>query len=91
MRQKLTEYVDAIFRSAALTVRNAELKEEIMQNTLEKYDDLLADGKSPEEAYRAAVDGIGDISQLIEPAYIPPQPKQEQAVSVQKGGKQVKV
>lgn len=28
MRQKLTEYVDAIFRSAALTVRNAELKEE---------------------------------------------------------------
>ena len=91
MRQKLTEYVDAIFRSAALTVRNAELKEEIMQNTLEKYDDLLADGKSPEEAYRAAVDGIGDISQLIEPAHIPPQPKQEQAVSVQKGGKQVKV
>ena len=73
MRQKLTEYVDAIFRSAALTVRNAELKEEIMQNTLEKYDDLLADGKSPEEAYRAAVDGIGDISQLIEPASIPPQ------------------
>ena len=44
MKQKLTEYVDAIFRCAALTVRNAELKEEIMQNTLEKYDDLIADG-----------------------------------------------
>ena len=74
MKQKLTEYVDALFRSAALTVRNAELKEEIMQNTLEKYDDLIADGKAPDEAYRAAVDGIGDISGLIEPAYVPPQP-----------------
>ena len=91
MKQKLTEYVDAIFRCAALTVRNAELKEEIMQNTLEKYDDLIADGKTPEEAYQAAVDGIGDISQLIEPAYVPPQPSGETAVSVQKGEKTVHV
>lgn len=74
MKDKLTRYVDGLFRSAALTVKNAELREEILQNTLEKYDDLLRDGKSEEEAYRMAVDGIGDISQLIEPAYVPPQP-----------------
>ncbi|MGM9557328.1 MAG: permease prefix domain 1-containing protein [Oscillospiraceae bacterium] len=91
MKQKLTEYVDALFRSAALTVRNAELKEEIMQNTLEKYDDLIADGKTPDEAYRAAVDGIGDISGLIEPAYVPPRPPEETAVSVAKGEKTVHV
>ena len=91
MKQKLTEYVDALFRSAALTVRNAELKEEILQNTLEKYDDLIADGKTPDEAYRAAVDGIGDISGLIEPACVPPRPPEETAVSVAKGEKSVHV
>lgn len=91
MKQKLTEYVDAIFRSAALTVRNAELKEEILQNTLEKYDDLIADGKTPDEAYQAAVDGIGDISQLIEPAYVPPRPPEETAVSVRKSAKRAPV
>lgn len=85
MKQKLTEYVDARFRSAALTVRNAELREEILQNTLEKYDDLIADGKTPEEAYRAAVDGIGDISGLIEPAYVPPRPPEQTAVRVPAG------
>lgn len=89
MKQKLTEYVDALFRSAALTVRNAELKEEILQNTLEKYDDLIADGKTPDEAYQAAVDGIGDISQLIEPAYVPPRPPEKPAIRVQKGEKSV--
>lgn len=74
MKEKLTQYVDGLFRAAALTVKNAELREEILQNTLEKYDDLLSDGKSEDEAYRLAVDGIGDISQLIEPSYVPPQP-----------------
>ena len=37
-----------------------------MQNTLEHFDDLLAEGKSEQEAYDLAVFGIGDVSQLIE-------------------------
>lgn len=84
MKQKITEYVNQLFRSAALTVKNAELREEILQNTLEKYDDMLSGGKTPEEAYQAAVDGIGDISQLIERAYVPPQPPEgRKEISVQ--------
>lgn len=74
MKQELSAYIDALFRDAALSVRNAELKEEILQNTLDKYDDLLAAGNTPQRAYQIAIDGIGDISGLIEPYYIPPQP-----------------
>lgn len=66
MKQQLQAYIQSLFRGAALTIQNAELKEEIMQNTLEHFDDLLAEGKSEQEAYDLAVSGIGDVSQLIE-------------------------
>ena len=42
------------------------MKEEILQNLTEKYNDLLSDGKSEVAAYNIAVAGIGDISELIE-------------------------
>ena len=45
MKERLRVYVQGLFRGAALTIQNAELKEEILQNTLEHYDDLLAEGK----------------------------------------------
>lgn len=66
MREKLKQYIDILFQRAALTIRNAELHEEILQNTLDRFDDLLREGKSEEEAYRITVDGVGDLSGLIE-------------------------
>lgn len=66
MREKLREYIDVLFSRAALTVENAELKEEVLQNTLEHFDDLLREGRSEQDAYRAAVDAVGDLSGLIE-------------------------
>lgn len=75
MREKLSQYIDLLFSHAALTVENAELKEEILQNTLERYDDLLKEGRTEQEAYRITVDGIGDLSGLIElekPSYAQP-------------------
>ena len=38
---------------------------EILQNTLDRYDDLVAQGKSPEAAYRLAISGIGDINEIL--------------------------
>lgn len=67
MKERLRVYVQGLFRGAALTIQNAELKEEILQNTLEHYDDLVAEGKTEQQAYDEAVAGIGDVSQLIEP------------------------
>lgn len=36
-----------------------------MQNTLERFDDLVAQGKTPEAAYRLAISGIGDINEVL--------------------------
>ncbi len=66
MREKLRTYIDALFQYAPLTLEAVELKEEILQNLNDKFDDLVHEGKSEEAAYNIAVAGVGDISSLIE-------------------------
>lgn len=62
MREQLISYVDLLF---AGTSGCEDMKQEILQNTLERYDDLIGQGKSPEAAYRLAISGIGDINELL--------------------------
>ena len=68
MREKISIYVEGLFSDAALTIRNAEVQQEILQHALDRYDDLIAAGKSEQEAYDEAVGGIGDVSELYEQA-----------------------
>lgn len=62
MREQLTQYVNLLF---AGTPENEDMKQEILQNTLDRYDDLIEQGKTPEAAYRLAIAGIGDINELL--------------------------
>ena len=62
MREQLIQYVNLLFAGAA----NCEdVKQEILQNTLDRFDDLVSQGKSPEAAYRLAISGIGDINEIL--------------------------
>ena len=62
MREQLEQYVNLLFAGAA----DAEdIKQEILQNTLDRYDDLVAQGKVPEAAYRLAIAGIGDVNEIL--------------------------
>ena len=65
MIDKLREYIDQLFAEAPPTKKAVEVKEEILQNLREKYNDLIADGKGEEAAFNIAVASIGDISELI--------------------------
>ncbi|MCI6851149.1 MAG: permease prefix domain 1-containing protein [Oscillospiraceae bacterium] len=62
MRDQLIQYVSLLF---AGTENCEDIRQEILQNTLDRYDDLVAQGKSPESAYRQAISGIGDISEIL--------------------------
>lgn len=62
MRDQLVQYVNLLF---AGTSGCEEIKQEILQNTLDRYDDLIAEGKVPEAAYRLAITGIGDINEIL--------------------------
>ena len=69
MREQLQQYVELLFAGVP---DSEEIKLEILQNTLDRYDDLIAQGKVPEAAYRLAIAGIGDISEILG---TPPQPQ----------------
>lgn len=62
MKDQLTQYVNLLFAGAAGC---EDIKQEILQNTLDRYDDLIEEGKTPEAAYRLAIIGIGDVSELL--------------------------
>lgn len=62
MRDQLIRYVDLLFAGAPGA---SDIKQEILQNTLDRYDDLVAQGKTPEAAYSLAISGIGDISEIL--------------------------
>lgn len=66
MEDKLRAHMDHLFRDVPPTKKSVELKEEILQNLVDKYHDLIAEGKSEEAAYNIAVASIGDISELLE-------------------------
>lgn len=73
MRQQLAKYVDLLFAGAPDA---GDMKQEILQNTLDRYDDLIAQGKAPEAAYSLSISGIGDISEILssvpQQTYVPP-------------------
>ena len=71
MRDQLIQYVRLLF---AGTPDSYDMQQEILQNTLDRYDDLIAQGKSPEAAYRLAISGIGDINEIIGNAQSQPSP-----------------
>ena len=65
MEDKLRAHMDYLFRKVPESKKAVEIKEEILQNLVDKYHDLLAEGKSEEAAYNIAIASIGDLSELL--------------------------
>ena len=68
MREQLVKYVELLF---AGTPDSEEIQQEILQNTLDRYDDLISQGKTPEAAYRLAIAGIGDVGEILGASHAP--------------------
>lgn len=91
MREQLIQYVNLLF---AGNPGAEDIKQEILQNTLDRYDDLVSQGKSPQAAYSLAIAGIGDVSELLSGNQIPPSTPisvQETTVSAEKAPKNAKL
>lgn len=65
MNEKIRNHVDTLFYDAPATRRTTEFKEELISNLLDRYNDLVAQGKNEEEAYAVVIAGIGDVDELI--------------------------
>ncbi|MDE7224845.1 MAG: permease prefix domain 1-containing protein [Acetatifactor sp.] len=57
--------MDQIFENAPVNHRTLELKEELIANALEKYNDLILRGYGEDEAFQQVVGSIGDVQQLF--------------------------
>ena len=63
MREQLIQHVNLLF----VGTKNCEdMRMEILQNTLDKYDDLVSQGKAPEAAFGLAISGIGNIQEILD-------------------------
>ncbi len=63
---KIKDYVDDLFKDIRKTRKSEELKEELLSDLEEKYQDLISNGKKEKEAYQEVIGGIGDVDELLE-------------------------
>ena len=73
MREQLKAYIDKLFEGTLDSVKARDFHDELLQNTLDRFDDECQSGKSEQEAYRDAVRSLGDTKELLKPFY----PKRE--------------
>ncbi len=62
---RIRKYMDQLFDNAPVNRRTLELKEELIANALEKYNDLTQRGYVEDEAFQLVIGSIGDVKQLF--------------------------
>ena len=65
MDEMIRSYIDELFSEGPKTRKAMDLKEEMAQNTIEKYQDLISEGYQQEDAYQRVIDSIGDVTELF--------------------------
>lgn len=63
---KIKNYVDELFKDVGKTRKSEELKEELVADLEEKFQDLMNSGKNEKDAYNEVIRGIGDVDELLE-------------------------
>ncbi len=65
MKKRIESHVNELFAGMPQDNRILEVKEELLSNLGDKFDDYVKRGKSEEEAYSLVVSSIGDIHGLL--------------------------
>lgn len=79
---RLKNHLDTIFGQAGIQPQIKEIKDEMLINLTEKYNDLIAQGQTEEAAYSLVVASIGDINEIIKNG----NPTEQNVVPVQQEG-----
>lgn len=66
MRKKLITHVNGLFSHAPKTTQAQEIHDEILINTLDRFDEEIAAGHSEDDAYAAAVESIGSVDEILD-------------------------
>lgn len=66
MKEKLRKYVEDMVKDIPKTRSVMDLKEEIIGNMEERYDDLRAEGYGEQDSFDCTINAMGDIRSLFE-------------------------
>ena len=62
---RIRDYIEQIFSNYAPTQERVDLKEEILQNCRDRYDEYIAQGMSEEKAEQKVIASIGNLDDLL--------------------------
>ena len=65
IEKQLPRYLTMIFANVPKSRKATELKQELLANLLERYENYIQDGKSSEEEYKLTVESIGNTDELL--------------------------
>lgn len=65
MSEKIKNYIDVLFSDIPRTKKAIELKEELLSNMNERFDDYMREGKSEVQSYSLVLANMGDIDDLL--------------------------
>lgn len=66
MRDKVDRYIKSLFYDAPANKKIAEYEKELSAECLLRFDNLVAEGKSEQEAFQIVISEIGDVESKIE-------------------------
>ncbi len=69
MREQLKAHIDKLFSGTVDSQAARDFHDELLQNTLDRFDEELTAGRSEQEAYRIAVLSLGNTEELLKPYY----------------------
>ncbi len=65
MNSKVKNYVEVLFSDIPRSRKANELKEEILSNMSERFDDYIQSGKTENQAYSLVIGSLGDIDEML--------------------------
>ena len=65
MNSKIKNYVDVLFSDIPRSNKARELKEEMLSNMSERFDDYIKAGKTENQAYSLVISSLGDIDEML--------------------------
>ena len=65
MDERMRTHIEKLFENAPKTRKAIELKEELLANSEERYQDLVADGATADDAFKHVISSIGNVSELF--------------------------
>lgn len=66
MNERIRNHINQLFEDAPKTRKAFELKEELLANSEERYQDLVTNGIEPEDAIRNVINSIGSVEELFQ-------------------------